>query len=106
MIYIQRRSLSVLRAVGATRRSVVGIALVESLAIAAGGYLLAVAATPLIAAGVSRLALAVTGFEGLVQVPTYAYVAGAGVAFGFALLGGTLGAWRVGRVASVSALER
>jgi putative ABC transport system permease protein len=49
---------------------------------------------------------AVTGFEGLVQVPAYAYVAGAGVAFGFALLGGTLGAWRVGRVASVSALER
>ncbi|RLM60019.1 ABC transporter permease, partial [Halorubrum sp. Atlit-26R] len=106
MIYIQRRSLSILRAVGATRRSVIGIALVESLAIAAAGYLLAIAVTPLLAAGLNRLALVVTGFEGLVEVPTYAYLAGAGVAFAFALLGGTLGAWRVGRLASVSALER
>jgi putative ABC transport system permease protein len=106
IIYIQRRSLSILRAVGATRRSVVGVALVESAAVAAGGYLVAVAVTPLAATGLNRLALAVTGFDGLVQVPTYAYAVGAGVACGFALLGGTLGAWRVARVASANALTR
>ncbi|MDB9249360.1 hypothetical protein PN419_10175 [Halorubrum ezzemoulense] len=50
----------------------------------------------------NRIALAVTGFEGLVHVPTYACVAGAGVACGFALLGGMLGAWQVGRVASLT----
>lgn len=106
MIYIQRRSLAILRAVGVTRRSVIGIALVESAVIAVVGYLLAVGVTPLLARGLNRVAVSVTGFDGLVQVPSYAYLMGAGVACGFALLGGTLGAWRVARVASVQALER
>jgi len=44
-----------------------------------------------------QIALTVTGFEGLVQSPQYAYLAGAGVAFGFALIGGIAGAWRDAR---------
>jgi len=58
------------------------------------------------ARGLDHLALTLTGFEGLIQVPSYAYVAGIGVAFGFALLGAVLGAWRVTRVASANQLVR
>jgi len=106
LIYVQRQPLAVLRAVGATRRSVVGVAVVQALTIATAGYLLGVGATPLLAAMLDQVALTVTGFEGLVQVPQYAYLAGAGVAFGFALLGGITGAWRVTRVTSATQLVR
>lgn len=106
IIYVQRKPLSVLRAVGATRRGVVGIAIVQALTIATIGYLLGIGLTPVFASGLDEIALLVTGFDGLVQVPQYAYLAGAGVAFGFALLGGVAGAWRVTRVASANRLVR
>lgn len=106
LIYVQRQPLAVLRAVGATKRSVVGVAVVQALTIAMVGYLLGIAATPLLAILLDQIALTVTGFEGLVQVPRYAYFAGAGVAFGFALLGGITGAWRVTRVTSATQLVR
>lgn len=106
LIYVQRQPLAVLRAVGATRRSVVGVAVVQALTISTAGYLLGIGATPLLAMLLDQIALTVTGFEGLVQVPRYAYLAGAGVAFGFALLGGITGAWRVTRVTSATQLVR
>lgn len=106
LIYVQRKPLAVLRAVGATRRGVVGVAIVQALVIATSGYLLGIGATPVLAMVLDQIALTVTGFEGLVQVPQYAYLAGAGVAFGFALIGGIAGAWRVTRVASATQLVR
>lgn len=106
IIYVQRKPLSVLRAVGATRRGVVGIAVIQALVIATIGYLLAVLLTPILAAGLDQIAVSLTGFENLVQVPQYGYVAGAVVAFGFALLGGIIGAWRVTRIASAQQLVR
>lgn len=104
IVYVQREALSVLRAVGATRLGVVGVAVAQALTIATLGYLLGAGATPLLAAGLDRVALAVTGFEGLVRVPPYAYGAGAAVAFGFAVLGGVIGAVRVTRLASANDL--
>lgn len=106
IIYVQRESLSVLRAVGATRSGVVGIAIIQAVCIATVGYLLAIGATPVMAQLLDQLAYTVTGFEGLIQIPTYAYTAGAGVAFGFALLGALIGAWRVTRIASANRLVR
>ncbi|MUW14941.1 FtsX-like permease family protein [Halorubrum sp. CBA1125] len=104
IVYVQREALSVLRAVGATRLGVVGVAVTQALVIAALGFVLGAAATPVLAAALDRVALAVTGFEGLVRVPAYAYAAGAAVAFGFALLGGVVGAVRVTRLASANDL--
>jgi len=46
LIYVQRKPLAVLRAVGATRRGVVGVAIVQALVIATSGYLLGIGATP------------------------------------------------------------
>lgn len=106
IIYVQRKPLSVLRAVGATRRGVVGVAVTQALIIAALGYVLAAGLTPVLAAGLDHAALSLTGFEDLIQVPRYGYVAGAIVAFGFALLGSILGAWRVTRIASANQLVR
>ncbi|RLM49983.1 ABC transporter permease [Halorubrum sp. Atlit-28R] len=104
IVYVQRESLSVLRAVGATRLGVVGVAVTQSLTIATLGFLVGAGTTPLLAAGLDRIALAITGFEGLVRVPLSAYAVGALVAFGFALLGGILGAVRVTRLASANEL--
>ena len=104
LVYIQRKPFAVLRATGATRRGIAGIAIVQAVSIAAGGYLLGALLTPPLAAGLDQLAFAVTGFEGLVQVPRYAYLAGGVVAGGFALLGGLLGVWRVTRVTSARGL--
>ena len=106
IVYVQRKPLSILRAVGATRRGVVGIAVIQALAIATVGYVVGVGLTPVFAGVLDEIAFTVTGFEGLVQVPRYAYFAGAGVAFGFALLGSIAGAWRVTRVASANRLVR
>lgn len=106
LIYVQRKPLSVLRAVGVTQRGVIGVAVTQALIIATLGYVIAVGLTPLIAVGVDQATTAVTGFENLVQVPQYGYAAGAVVAFGFALLGGVIGAWRVTRVASAQQLVR
>jgi putative ABC transport system permease protein len=106
IVYVQRKPLSVLRAVGATRRGIVAIAVVQALAIASVGYLLGIGLTPVFAGVLDEVAFAVTGFEGLIQVPQYGYLAGAGVAFGFAVLGSIAGAWRVTRVASANRLVR
>ena len=104
LVYIQRQPFAVLRATGATRRGIAGIAVVQAVTIAVCGYLLGAALTPALAAGLDQLAFTVTGFEGLVQVPRYAYLAGGVVAGGFALLGGLLGVWRVTRVTSARGL--
>ncbi|MEZ3169660.1 ABC transporter permease [Halorubrum sp. RMP-47] len=104
LVYIQRAPFSVLRATGATRRSVAGIAIVQAISIAFGGYLLGAALTPPLAAALDWLAFTVTGFDGLVQVPPLAYLAGGAIAGGFALLGGLLGVWRVTRVTSARGL--
>lgn len=106
MIYVQRKPLSVLRAIGATRRGVVGVAITQALIIATIGYVLAVGLTPLLAAGLDQAAVSVTGFENLVQVPQYGYIAGGAVAVGFALIGGVVGAWRVTRLTSANQLVR
>ncbi|GAB6878824.1 hypothetical protein JCM17823_10980 [Halorubrum gandharaense] len=106
LVYTQRQPLSVLRAVGGTKRSVVGVAVTQATTIAVLGLLVGAAATPVLAGVLETVAYMVTGFEGLVQVPQYAYLAGAGVALGFALLGGIGGAWRVTRVTSARGLMR
>jgi putative ABC transport system permease protein len=106
LVYIQREPLSVLRATGTTRGGIVSIAMTQAVVIAGGGYLLGIALTPPLAAGIDRIAFAVTGFEGLVQIPVYAYYAGGGIAIGFALLGGLAGAWRITRVTSAQGLLR
>ena len=104
LVYIQRQLFAVLRATGTTRGGIAGIAIVQAISIAVSGYLLGAVLTPPLAAVLDQLAFAVTGFEGLVQVPRYAYLAGGAVAGGFALLGGLLGVWRVTRVTSARGL--
>lgn len=106
LIYIQREPFSVLRATGTTRGGIARIAVTQAVVIAGGGYLLGAALTPVFAAGIDEVAVALTGFEGLVQVPLYAYLAGGVVAFAFALVGGIAGAWRVTRVTSAEGLMR
>lgn len=101
MIYAQREAFAVTRALGMGRGMVIGVAVVQAVVIAMAGTMIGLAATPFFAAGLNSLAVAVTGFDGLVVVPTAAYVAGVGVAAVFGMLGGSVGAWRITRASAV-----
>lgn len=104
LIYVQRDSFAVIRAVGMSRLSVVGVAVTQALTVALVGCLVGVAMTPIVGAAIEAVALEITGFEGLVRVPVEAYIGGAAVAFGFSLVGAVGGTWRVIRVASTDRL--
>lgn len=106
LMYGQRDGFALLRAIGATRSSVIGVAVVQATVVAAAGCVVGLALTPPAAFLLESLAATVTGFEGLVRVPTTAYVAGVTVASGFAILGGAAGAWRVGRMGTVARVIR
>lgn len=97
LIYQQRREFGVFRATGGSLRSVVGIALVQGVTIATLGGGLGMLATPVAAAGIERVTATVTGFEGLVAVPSEAYLVAGGLVVVFGFVGTLLAVWRVAR---------
>ena len=106
LMYQQRQEIAVFRAIGGSRFSIVVLSLVQAMTIATLGGLIGLGLTPLMAGGLDWVATAVTGFEGLVQVPTVAYWTGFGLAVGFGIIGAIGGSWRTARQASVASLTR
>lgn len=106
LIYQQRMEISVFRAVGGSRVSIIVVSLTQAMTIAALGCLVGLAVTPVAAETLEWIAQTVTGFEGLVQVPPIAYGVGAGLAMLFGLLGAIIGSWRTARHSSVTALTQ
>ena len=87
LLYAQRTELTVYRAIGGSRWSLLTVALVEVLCIALVGTGLGLVLTIPAAQGLSSVAAALTGFQGLVQVPLLGYVLGSGVALVFGIVG-------------------
>jgi putative ABC transport system permease protein len=104
LVYQQRREFAVFRAIGGSRRSTVGIAVVQATIIATIGGVIGLALSPILGSGLSYLAAAVTGFEGLVQIPPIGYLLGASVSILFGLLGTVIGVIRVSRERAVARL--
>ncbi|GAB3411443.1 hypothetical protein GCM10027435_03040 [Haloparvum alkalitolerans] len=106
LMYAQRDAFSVLRALGGSRTQIVGVAVTQAIAIAAGGCFVGLVLTPPTAIVLETVAATVTGFEGLVQVPQEAYLGGVAVATVFAIIGSLAGAWRVTRLTAAAELVR
>jgi len=106
LVYQQREQLAVFRAIGGSRASTVGLTLLQGAFIAAAGCALGLALTPVLAATIDGVAAALTGFERLVRVPLRAYLAGAGVAAGFGVLGTVAGVLRLSGEAPTARLTQ
>ncbi|AUX09381.1 ABC transport system permease protein [Halalkaliarchaeum desulfuricum] len=106
MVYAQRETFAVMRALGMGGRTVVGVALTQAVIVGIAGGAVGLLVTPAAAAGIETIAATVTGFEGLVQVPTEAYLAGGAIAAVFTAIGGVAGAVRVSRIAPLEQLTR
>ncbi|ELY99093.1 hypothetical protein C482_11076 [Natrialba chahannaoensis JCM 10990] len=106
MVTQQRRELAALRAIGLSRGLLSGMIAAQGLVIGLLGGIVGVAATPLLADGLNRVALSLVGFENLLRTPVEVYAAG----FALALIVGTVVAgitgWRVGRTLKLEHLEQ
>jgi putative ABC transport system permease protein len=104
-VYQQRRTLAAVRATGISARTLVGIVAGQGVVIGAFGGLLGVALTPPAATALNAVAYRVVGFEGLVQTPEWALIAGAGIALVIGTLSAAAAGWRVARSDPLAALR-
>ncbi|MCU4925146.1 ABC transporter permease [Halobacteria archaeon AArc-dxtr1] len=103
--YQQREQLAALRAIGLSRWVLAGTIGVQGLVIGLLGGVLGLAATLPLAAGLSRLAAALVGFEELLQTPPEVYAAGLALALVVGTLVALVTGWRAGRYARIEHLE-
>ncbi|PSQ47125.1 ABC transporter permease [Halobacteriales archaeon SW_7_65_23] len=106
LVYQQRDQLAVFRAIGGSRGSTVGLTLLQGTIIATAGCALGLGLTPPLASAIDWAAMTLTGFEGLVQIPTEGYLVGAGVAAAFGVLGTLAGVLRLSGDESVARLTQ
>jgi len=101
----QRDQLAALRAIGLSRPLLAGMVGIQGIVVGVVGGLVGLAATPLLAAGLNRLAASAVGFEGLVQTPPAIYAAGFSLAVGVGTVVAVVTGWRAGRYARIDRLE-
>jgi putative ABC transport system permease protein len=104
LLYAQRRDITVVRAIGGSRWSVLWLAVVQAAVVAVLGGVVGLAVTPVAAGSLDGIAASVTGFEGLVQVPSVGYLLGGAVAASFGLVGAVGGVLRVSGGEAVAVL--
>lgn len=103
LIYQQRDTIAALRAIGLSTLPLVGAFAIQGVVLGVLGGAVGLAATPLFAVVLNRIAASVVGFEGLVQTPPMVYVAGGGIAVVVGTIAAVVAGWRV---ASVDPNER
>lgn len=105
LVYQQSTTLAALRAIGISESSLLGVVTVQGLLVGSAGGLLGLAVTPVAGRGLSWVAHRVVGFEGLVQTPTFVYLAGAAIAVGIGAVGAVVAGWRVLQVDALTTLR-
>ncbi len=103
--YAQRRELAALRAIGLSRWLLAGTVAVQGLLIGLVGGLVALLATPRVAAGLNRLVAGLVGFEEVLRTPVEVYVVAVAIAVGVGTVTALAAGWRAGRHASVDRLD-
>lgn len=105
-VHQQRRELGALKAIGVSSGTLVWTTAVQGLVYSSLGAVLALALTAPSATALDALARSLTGFEGLVRVPTQAYWLGLGGAIAIGILSAGYAGWRVSRTNPLDALDR
>jgi putative ABC transport system permease protein len=101
----QRTELAVLRAIGLSKTVVVGSIGSQAVVLAIVGGTLGLVSTPLAAAGLNRVIVAVVGFESLLRTPPLVYLVGGGVALVIGTVSAVAVAWQATRLPPLVALR-
>lgn len=97
VVYQQRTEFAALKAQGVPSIVFIGTVVVQGVLLGALGGVLALAVTPTAVAWLNRLAGAVVGFDGLVEVVPELYLGGLTIAVGIGTIAAAISGWRVGR---------
>ena len=101
----QREQLAALRAIGLSRWTLAGTVGTQGVTIGLLGGLTGLAATPVLAAGLNRLAASVVGVDTLLRTPLEVYAIGGVIALGVATVVAVVTGFRAGRYARIHHLE-
>lgn len=105
VVYQQRPTLAALQAVGLSQSTLITIIAGQGLLLGIIGGLVGVGLTIPAAEGLNRLAAALVGFDGLVQVSTRILIGGFGIATVVGTISAAVVAWRVSRLDTLEALN-
>jgi putative ABC transport system permease protein len=104
VVYQQRETLAALQATGMSQSTLVGLIAGQGLVLGIVGGLIGVGLTPPLAEVLNRIAEALVGFDGLVQVPTEMLFVGFGIATVVGTVSAAVVAWRISRLDTLEAL--
>jgi len=104
VVYQQRETLAALQATGMSQSTVVGLIAGQGLVLGVFGGLLGVGLTLPLAEVLNRIAEALVGFDGLVQVPTAMLYIGFGIATVVGTISASVVAWRISRLDTLESL--
>jgi len=104
VVYQQRETLAALQATGMSQSTLVGLIAGQGLVLGVAGGILGVGLTPPLAEVLNRVAEALVGFDGLVQVPTEMLFVGFGIATVVGTVSASVVAWRISRLDTLEAL--
>jgi len=105
VVYQQRETLAALQATGMSQSTLVGLIAGQGLVLGVVGGILGVGLTPPLAEVLNRIAEALVGFDGLVQVPTEMLFVGFGIATVVGTVSAAVVAWRISRLDTLEALR-
>jgi len=105
VVYQQRATLAALQAIGLSQSTLVGLIAGQGLVLGVIGGLVGVGVTLPAASVLNRIAEAIVGFEGLVQVPDEVLVVGFGIATVIGTVAAAVVAWRISRLETLAGLD-
>jgi putative ABC transport system permease protein len=105
LVYQQREALAALKAGGVSSRTLWWTVVGQALLVGLAGGVVGLALTPVAVMALNEVALAVVGFEGLVQTRAWVYGLGAAIAIWIGLVGSGLAGWRLMRIRPLPALR-
>lgn len=98
LVYLQRRELAALQALGVSRRTLRGIVLLQALLVTAVGSLIGLALVRPLANVLNRVVAVGTGYGSIVALPAWIYGLGLGLAFLVGAAATGLGSWQLRRL--------
>ena len=105
LVYHQRKPIAAIRAMGVSKTTLVGMVGTQGIVVGVLGGGLGLALTPPLVRALDWVAYTLVGFEGLVRMPEFVFVAGAIIAVVIGTLSAVIAGWRVVQLESLAALR-